>query len=730
MGKKKSNNLLKKKDPNSQNNNNAEHFSDDNEEELFQDFSSCVSPFIFSNKNISNSPVALPALSVMPPQVLFYSPEECLRQCRGGRKIDEYEKTLHRKVNLLMMTLFARSSFLSTRWAPFLPDNIFGIGGNGKRKELFDFNLNNSHNHHSNCPCNGNVAQIGFGARLYSHMLQMKNRLMTNPQYIAEGDIVKPYDERLSGYWANLDPSTRISLVMEEIEQLKSLIVWDNNHPDHSSGGSKDKPTPSFRIWCTCSFCLNRKVGIKDLVEQIHRAFLEEMSRYVAGLTAKLPEEDEVYSRTKKSLYRNLAIVCQSILVARSRPPLDIINEFVGLKFNDYLPYKHKSTSNHNRNAHCNNKGKSTQGEEDFTDDDSDNVSCNCDGVFIEDLDPFGFEPPNINFDEAGEDDNPFLDTMDYSDDEGMLESMNGTEIPLDEGFFISPVVTSASLSKEQDEALISEGRELFKYFASELFHHRLVLGYLQKATLDRQNKLLLEEEESEKLSKEKELAKQEAKRRKKEKQKLQKTLKSNNNNINEYIIDEPDIKERSTIEFKEQELLELERQTSTQDMIQSKENLDKEPNVELNETLFIVEEIKEDLNKDSDKEDLKYSDKEDLKHSDKENLKHSDNTVDSLFKNGSIINEPMANNNALSVSDIEEELLMTRDHKDHNDKNDEILLDIDEDILFKRLEQELKLLQSFVDNDPIPPGFESKMCPPINESINKFLPSFWWDNK
>src|SRR4051794_5861275 len=81
---------------------------------LFQDFSARVSPFIISKGFHSGSgghSMPFPALSIMPPQVLFYSADECVRQCRGGRKMSEYEKTLHRKVNILMMTLFSRSSF-------------------------------------------------------------------------------------------------------------------------------------------------------------------------------------------------------------------------------------------------------------------------------------------------------------------------------------------------------------------------------------------------------------------------------------------------------------------------------------------------------------------------------------------------------------------------------------------------------------------------------------------
>ena len=224
-------------------------FSEMGEEDsnIFQDFSARVSPFIISKGFQSGSgghSVSFPALSIMPPQVLFYSSDECVRQCRGGRKMTEYEKTLHRKVNILMMTLFSRSSFMSTRWAPFLPDGGF------KKKDInFDIPspLTHSH-HHPSCPCNTG-SNGGFGARLYSHMLHMKNRLMTCPQYIADGDSKKSYDERLAGYWAGLDSQTRVSLVLEEMDQLKSLIFLDGRSNSSNSKSPPTFPTSMFLLY-------------------------------------------------------------------------------------------------------------------------------------------------------------------------------------------------------------------------------------------------------------------------------------------------------------------------------------------------------------------------------------------------------------------------------------------------------------------------------------------------
>jgi bisphosphoglycerate-dependent phosphoglycerate mutase len=661
---------------------------------ILQDFSSRISPFVITNNFSSGShSVTFPALSVMPPQVLFFSAEDCIRKCRGGRKMTEYEKTLHKKANILMMTLFSRSSFMSTRWAPFL-------SGNGSRKKDLGSDippsLAHSH-HHPNCPCNAGCSGVGFGARLYSHMLHMKNRLMTCSQYIADGDTNKTYDERLANYWASLDLQSRISLVAEEMEQLKTLIFWNGR----SNTNNNKSSSPTFHTMCSCSMCSYRRVSIKDLVEQVHRAFWEEMSRFVS----RHPwgqEEDESFARVRRPLYRNIAILCHSLLRARSRPVIDLISEFAGLKFNDNPPYKQAQSPG---------RGSSSSDSSDFeTESDSheEGLSCTCEGVFIEDLDPYGFDNDGLD----PEDIDPFLDTLDYSDDEVMLDSLNDLETPIDTAFFVTPVVTAASLSNEQDEKLINEGRELFIFFASELFHHRLVLGYLQKATFDRQTRLLMEEEESEKLNKEKELSKQQAKKRKKERQKLLKLQKQepeksldqptpeSNENEDQLKVDEPFLRpidsEQIRSEFENEEI--TEKVVDTSEDSEDDQNLSSIANTN---TSFSVSDIEGDLLKSK---------------IEGENVK---STQEATF-NDEFGLENLNPPEILSCNELENEVIRESVREIEKDEINN---------LFKRLEQELKLLQLFVDTETTPPGFElSKTIPPINE-VSSSLPTFWWQD-
>ena len=472
--------------------------------------------------------------------------------------------------------------------------------------------------------------------------------------------------------------------------------------------------------------CSYRRVGIKDLVEQVHRAFWEELSRYVAGQVAKVPEEDESHSRTRKSLYRNIAIMCQSLLQARSRPVIDIISEFAGLKFNDNPPFKQ---------PHPQERSDSGENSEYETENDShdDNLSCTCEGVFIEDLDPYGFDNEGLESDDI----DPFLDTLDYSDDEVMLDSMNDLETPIDDAFFISPIITAASLSKEQDEELISEGRDLFKFFASELFHHRLVLGYLQKATFDRQTRLLMEEEESEKLTKEREVSKQQAKKRKKERQKLLKQQKQE--------PEQPQAEQN------------LEQNNSTENL-----SFDETEGEEDQKVIF-HDDFDAALQDNSDAESLN-----DLQTNEVPTM-IGESPIKVIVSPEDVHRMSLSQAsaiNSLAVSDIEEELLKNRITIDCDEGNSReisykepivqsdrsefskviscneleneviggFVKEIEEDEinnLFQRLEQELKLLQSFVDSETTPPGFElNKMLPPVNEIVSStFIPTFWWQD-
>lgn len=681
MGKKKTAAAQKKKES-SLNQLTKQQEREDEGEEFLEDFTTSVSPFLFSSGAAPTNLSVFPALNVMPPQVLFYTPEECMRQCRGGRKMVERDKVMHKKVNLLMMTLFARSSFMSTRWAPFL--SAGGNGGvNGKRGNKNDpfGDLGHSH-HHPNCPCNGgNGPYMGFGARLYAHMLNMKNRLMTSPQYIADGDADKPYDERLANFWHQLDGTSRAALVNEEMQQLKSLLAWDSQH---------ESSIPMFRTWCTCTVCLHRRVGIKDLVEQLHRAFWEELVRFSTVSKPLVADEDHAQSRSRRSLYRNLAIMCRSLLQARSRPVLDVINEYAGLKFNDHPPYYHV--------LHTGNEMEKSDSEDEYETDDSenDNCSCCCDGVFIEDLDPYGFENEPEEDMEDGAD--PFLDTLDYSDDEEMLESTNDLDVPMEEAHFITPVITAASLSKAEEQKLVEEGAKLFRLFASELFHHRLVLGYLQKATLDRQMRLLAEEEEEERKQKERDAAKQEAKRKKKERQRQSKQLINSQDDTNVDINEQTDHASLEEINTKRDD--------------EQKENIDPELEItQLQEERIKYDELAEILSASDLERDLL------LKYSPEaygEQGENEDEEYEALY-------EQVFSKNAILANDLESELIA-------NDiGNSMIPLEEDDEVdnLFKRLDQELKLLQSFVEVDPVvPPGFETKVIKPPNEAM-----AYWWSS-
>jgi hypothetical protein len=472
------------------------------------DFCATVSPFLAATQSGQAGAAVhkLPALAVVPPPVLFASPAECQNLCQGGRKLTDKERGCHTKVNVLMMTLFARSAFMSTRWAPFLPDNVLHSHPSSASSYHSSSSPSNAqHRHHPSCPCGHNS-----GARLYAHMLVMKNRLMTSSDYIAEGDESRPYDERLANYWASLEHPERCALVEEELKQLKKIMALDS-----TALGSDNSEQPAFRSWCQCLMCQHRRVSLKDLVEQLHRAFWEELTRYLAMSHQRMTDDGPQFLRTRKSLYRNLTIACRSLLQARSRPVFDIVSELAEYKVNDlpdvFSPKLRKLPDGLTFEA------------------DPSTFSDGGDGIFIDGLDDSLFSEGDDGEDDDGDgvgggDFDVFADSLDYSDDEALVEALgNDLEFPFDEACLITqPVVTAARLSAQEDEEYVREGKELFRFFASELFHHRLVLGYLQKATMQRQLRLLEEEDALER----QQVARQEAKKRKRERQKLQRLAK------------------------------------------------------------------------------------------------------------------------------------------------------------------------------------------------------------
>ncbi|QSL65143.1 hypothetical protein MERGE_002448 [Pneumocystis wakefieldiae] len=171
-------------------------------------------------------------------------------------------------------------------------------------------------------------------------------------------------------------------------------------------------------------------------------------------------------------------------------------------------------------------------------------------------------------------------------------------------------------LNTLDEEQRIEEGRRMFQIFAAKMFEQRVLTAYREKVAEERQQRLLEELEEENRLKEERELKKAREKERKKDKKKLQKQLKDQEKarKVAERLAEENAlrIEEEKRLEEakrKKEELRlkrEAERKTLEEEKRRQPQNKEKEAEKERKRKEAEKERQKKELKKEKDVKEIK----------------------------------------------------------------------------------------------------------------------------
>ncbi|KTW28860.1 hypothetical protein T552_01489 [Pneumocystis carinii B80] len=271
--------------------------------------------------------------------------------------------------------------------------------------------------------------------------------------------------ERIKEFWLQLGEEERRGLVKIEKEAVLRKMKEQQKHS------------------CSCSVCDRKRIAIEEELEMLYDAYYEELEQYA----------------NQQQKFNSISLLHKNSVTGRSEDLDDseggidsdgdyesILSENVDSRF-DFFNFGNSLTV----------KGGI------FTV--ADDLLKNDGKKFIEMMEQLAERRIQREEEAVME-----IETTEFdSDDEEYDDESNDDE-----------------MNTLDEEQRIEEGRRMFQIFAARMFEQRVLTAYRQKVAEERQQRLLEELEEENRLKEERELKKAKEKERKKDKKKLQKQLK------------------------------------------------------------------------------------------------------------------------------------------------------------------------------------------------------------
>lgn len=364
---------------------------------------------------------------------------------------------------------------------------------------------------------------------------------MSIPKRLGLDDLRVPSLDQLGKFWLGLDSSDKVYIIKEEIESLLKCTL-----------GMR-------KSWCMCKYCKHKRLRLADIIDLIYRAYQEELESTLETLSGQIQHAySNVASHTlhqsklRRILYQAISIVSNDILSSQSHILLDSLNR-LGKSFQDdesclidcfKLSSEKRSAKNCFKSAsRCKEPAESDCNSDGL---DFEYVSSDLDDCFEEYADESNDTvlPPSLDLDNSFSElaENDFYSDFNYLEDDQYLSAeadlpIEDFQLPSSMPIFYDFQWNSDSfpkISKNQcvsNSSLISitapprlelihQGESLFYLLVNQIFQFHLVPAFLENQALERQRKLLAEEEAAEKAAKEREAMKILAKQRRKERNK------------------------------------------------------------------------------------------------------------------------------------------------------------------------------------------------------------------
>lgn len=273
--------------------------------------------------------------------------------------------------------------------------------------------------------------------------------------------------ERIKEFWLKLGEEERRGLVKIEKDAVLRKMKEQQKHS------------------CSCSVCDRKRIAIEEELEVLYDAYYEELEQYANHQQQKFGSLSMLRKHSSMGRPEDLD-ESEGILDSDGDYDESILSENIDSRF-DFFNFGNNLTV----------KG----GIFTVTDD----LLKNDGKKFIEMMEQLAERRMQREEEAVME-----IETTEFdSDDEDYDEESDDDE-----------------MNTLDEEQRIEEGRRMFQIFAARMFEQRVLTAYREKVAEERQQRLLEELEEENRLKEERELKKAKEKERKKDKKKLQKQLK------------------------------------------------------------------------------------------------------------------------------------------------------------------------------------------------------------
>jgi hypothetical protein len=373
--------------------------------------------------------------------------------------------------------------------------------------------------------CRLGDAEKGLGVGLNGNIQGAARNLFRGNPLLANrklelNDLKVPSPLQLSDYWSDL-PNREKAFILRS-EQTNLLKGWINVK----------------RTWCLCKYCRTRALRLGDVYDLVYRAYYDDLERVAGDLDGKSADANNTLKgKTLKQLFRSLSLLADD--VSEERPHyLAMVLKRLGRAFEeddtfdwDDCTHGEVNTCCCGHKSHTASSNNNTTGAKQSTTTHSQPHSNEPLDEYSDEEDVPSEECDSWDEDHDDEDDEIFYEDFNMQEDEEVIQAE--CELPLDTAHLPTsfpqlydprmytlprPAVPANNIVSETDR--IADGMDLYERLASLLFQFHLVPRYLEKEALERQKRLLEEEEEEEKREKERAEVKAAAKQRRKERQK------------------------------------------------------------------------------------------------------------------------------------------------------------------------------------------------------------------